>query len=395
MCTIQDRVPPGDAVSSSTRTCRKRGQFAGVETQTITTHALAGDTGRQHTTLLLVFVTIIGLFIDVWSHGQHFIETFFSVWHLPLYAGYLATACWILAPIVRAARNTMVLAGLSRTWWCDAAGVAIFGVGGAADAVWHSIYGLETGVDVLFSPSHFLLFIGLILMASSPFRAAWADGSAGDAWVSLRAFLAPLLSLALTTSLVGVVMIHLWGFTSSHFMTRSATQLVKELGLSTAAEGLVRDLVYARAIGNILITNAVLLTPILLMLQRWRVPFGSLTICLALPTVLMAAVTGFFVPRLLAVPVIAGLVADAAAQILRPSPQRSAALRVFATVTPVILWSLYVAAIHWEWGLARSPLFWSGLVLWTGAEGLALSLLVGPAGAAAPEMATGSTAGSG
>lgn len=61
-------------------------------------------------------------------------------------------------------------------------------------------------------------------------------------------------------------------------------------------------------------------------------------------------------------------------------------------LTPLILWSLYIAAVHWEWGLARSPLFWSGLVLWTGAEGLALSLLVGQAGAA-PQAAT--AAGSG
>ena len=38
------------------------------------------------------------------------------------------------------------------------------GVGGASDAVWHTLLGIETGVEPLVSPSHLMLFLGAFLM---------------------------------------------------------------------------------------------------------------------------------------------------------------------------------------------------------------------------------------
>jgi len=43
-------------------------------------------------------------------------------------------------------------------------GAIIFGVGGASDAVWHTLLGIETGVEPLVSPSHLMLFLGAFLM---------------------------------------------------------------------------------------------------------------------------------------------------------------------------------------------------------------------------------------
>ena len=43
-------------------------------------------------------------------------------------------------------------------------GAVIFGVGGASDAVWHTLLGIETGVEPLVSPSHLMLFLGAFLM---------------------------------------------------------------------------------------------------------------------------------------------------------------------------------------------------------------------------------------
>lgn len=350
----------------------------------LTTLVLPSTARYESTMLVLVFVMILGVFLDVWSHGQHLTERFFSIWHAPFYTAYLATACWVLAPAFRARRVQVASAGLSPAWRYDVAGVAIFGLGGVSDAVWHSLWGLETGVDVLFSPSHFLLFLGLMLMASSPFRAAWMERDSPGAAVSLRTLLLPLLSLALTTSLVAVVLIHLWGFTSSLYMTRSTMLQIQEITQVPLTERLLREMAYARWVANILITNAVLMVPVLLLLRRWRVPFGGITFLFTLPVALMAAVTGFFyVPRLLAVPIVAGLAADCLVWRLRVSPWNVAALRVFSVATPVILWSLYIAAVHLEWGMARPPLIWSGLVLWTGMEGLALSLLTGQPGVGA------------
>ena len=39
----------------------------------------------------------------------------------------------------------------------------IFGIGGASDAIWHTLFGIETGVEPLI-PSHLMLFLGSFLM---------------------------------------------------------------------------------------------------------------------------------------------------------------------------------------------------------------------------------------
>ena len=47
--------------------------------------------------------------------------------------------------------------------------------GGGSDAIWHTVLGIETGVEPLISPSHLMLFLGSFLMldhvfASRPYR---------------------------------------------------------------------------------------------------------------------------------------------------------------------------------------------------------------------------------
>ena len=50
-------------------------------------------------------------------------------------------------------------------------GAVIFGIGGASDAVWHTLLGIETGVEPLVSPSHLMLFLGAFLMLDYIFTA--------------------------------------------------------------------------------------------------------------------------------------------------------------------------------------------------------------------------------
>ena len=54
-------------------------------------------------------------------------------------------------------------------------GASIFAIGGGSDAIWHTVLGIETGVEPLISPSHLMLFLGSFLMldhvfASRPYR---------------------------------------------------------------------------------------------------------------------------------------------------------------------------------------------------------------------------------
>lgn len=52
-------------------------------------------------------------------------------------------------------------------------GVHLFFCGGVADLIWHTLFGFETGVEVLLSPPHLLLFLSAMFLVSGPFGAAW------------------------------------------------------------------------------------------------------------------------------------------------------------------------------------------------------------------------------
>ncbi len=64
------------------------------------------------------------------------------------------------------------------------AGAAVFLIGGALDLLWHTLFGIERGVDALLSPTHLLLATGGILIVTGPLRAAWRRTPPGSilAW---------------------------------------------------------------------------------------------------------------------------------------------------------------------------------------------------------------------
>jgi hypothetical protein len=112
------------------------------------------------------------------------------------YSGYFVSAGWILF-IVSSNHSS------GRSWRESAPqgyglgviGLGIFAVGAAGDMIWHTIFGVESGLDTLFSPTHLLLLTGALLAALSPFRAAWSSPDN-----VLR--LAPLLSIVFFTAAI-------------------------------------------------------------------------------------------------------------------------------------------------------------------------------------------------
>ena len=90
------------------------------------------------------------------------IETFFTPWHAVLYTGYAFSVF-----VAMYAKNKI------RDYKFDVGvlGAVIFGIGGASDVVWHTLLGIETGVEPLVSPSHLMLFLGAFLMLDYIFTA--------------------------------------------------------------------------------------------------------------------------------------------------------------------------------------------------------------------------------
>jgi hypothetical protein len=133
---------------------------------------------RDHyVTLGLTLWTVLGLYIDAWAHGQSVPESFFSPYHAVFYTGFVATAAWMLRPVLRLPRRgTAWHEQVPCGYDLGLIGIAVFAAGGLGDLAWHARFGIERGIEALMSPPHLGLFVGLILIASSPFRAAWAVG---------------------------------------------------------------------------------------------------------------------------------------------------------------------------------------------------------------------------
>ena len=116
-------------------------------------------TNKTHRRILIF--TMIWFFSGAWIDSSAHtyliddIETFFTPWHGVLYSGYIFSAL-----VVIYIKNTM------KDYKFDVGvlGAVIFGIGGASDAIWHTLLGIETGVEPLITPSHLLLFLGAFLM---------------------------------------------------------------------------------------------------------------------------------------------------------------------------------------------------------------------------------------
>jgi hypothetical protein len=123
---------------------------------------------------------------------------------------------------------------------------------------------------------------------------------------------------------------------------------------------------------------------LLLLLRRWpRLPAGALSVVLVVPLALLAGIrvqslaTGAL--PLVVVALLAGAVGEVLLRTLRPSSDRSQALRLFAFAVPAVLYALYyLALVVWGGGIWWSLPFWSGTVVQAGLVGLLLSYLAVP-----------------
>jgi hypothetical protein len=75
---------------------------------------------------------------------------------------------------------------------------------------------------------------------------------------------------------------------------------------------------------------------------------------------------------------LAGLGADLLIRWLKPTRERSGALRLFAFTVPVLYYVFYFAALMLTQGIGWSIHLWSGSIVLAGAVGLLLSYLIIP-----------------
>jgi hypothetical protein len=330
---------------------------------------------------LAILLFVCGLFLDGWAHNHGKVDnTFFTVWHAAMYGAF-----GLVGMLLAGGQFYYVNQGYA---WSKAlpdgyfpalVGVALFGLGGAADLVWHETFGIEENIQALLSPSHLLLGVAAFLFVSAPLMHAWRQRTPASGWWAL---LPLLLSVTALLSLM------------TFFTQYASISTVMRVMIGVRpADSYFADL---RGISATILYTVQFVGLLLMMLRRWRLPFGAITLILTINGVLMIwlAVQGnndyrYGVPAW----ILSGLLIDTLIWWLKPSAKNLTALRIVTALAPFIIVLVYMAALHLQGMVVRMGIWWEihmwlGVPVLGGLVGLLLSLVAFPP-ALAPDAEIG------
>jgi hypothetical protein len=315
---------------------------------------------------------VTGLYLDGWAHTHELPDTFFTPWHGVIYSGFLMAALVLATTFLRHRWQ-----GMPTGYRLSLVGVGLFFVGGVADLLWHTFFGIEANLSAQYSPPHLVLATAGMLIATGPLRAAWQSARKGPA-----TFWSAVLSLTLMLSTFTFFTSEFHPFDHPWAWTRFRPLEVSNIGLSLPpfAEGGVSTQDLAQAIGtsSILLQSGLLVALVLLMIRRWgaQLPLGWLTFVFTLNGVAMSLPHDD--PWVIPVAVLAGMVADGLYLWLQPAVLRPGQVRLFATLVPVVLYSLYFLTLAFLGGVWWPIPLWTGAIVLTGIVGWLVSYLIVP-----------------
>ena len=124
--------------------------------------------------------------------------------------------------------------------------------------------------------------------------------------------------------------------------------------------------------------NVILLAPVLLLVRRWSIPFGTCTLLVGTIAVLSASIVNFSTWELVIAAILAGLAADLLIRICRLAPDHLEAHRLIAACIPIALIGLPFLATDLRHVTGWTPELWTGTIFFAILSGFALSYLMIP-----------------
>ncbi|MEL6984775.1 MAG: hypothetical protein AAFO29_20270, partial [Actinomycetota bacterium] len=284
-------------------------------------------------------------------------EDFFTPWHGVFYAGFTVLAAWIGLIGYRRRRPASSLLEWFPTAYRPAViGMIVFAIGGVGDAIWHTVFGVEVGIDALLSPTHLVLFAGSLLLLWTPVRAS-ADRADTSPWLAIGA-------ATLTTSLLVFLAQYLWLVPYSVYAQQFFDP---NTGAGTGTVQLF--------LASTMVSSAILVGPLRLIGRRWALPIGSAAVIWGVAAALESlAFSQVFWPVLLVAA--AGLVHDLVLVGARRHPRlRASSAMAAAFAGPAALFGGYLVLARIDGPLGWPPEIWGGLVVMAGLVGAGLVLL--------------------
>ena len=339
-------------------------------------------------TVILGLWFVAGLLLDAWAHNNLVgLESFLTPWHGVFYSGFAATGAWMSWMIWRR-RDAAGLtpASVPVGYGLGVLGLPVFALAGVADFAWHTVFGVEQSLRILFSPTHLVLVSAMVLIVTSPLRSAWSD-PARPQRPTLRRLLPAVLALSFAATLVMLLL----QYANALVWTPDAVVAALSNPLDGTVTWTHSPVELASAIA---VTNVVLLAPLLMLARRWQPPPGSATILFATVAGLAAAITVLHGAAIIVGVILSGVLVDLLLAWLRPTASRRSTYLTFAALTPVVVWYVYVGAASFAGGgLPRVTEYWTGIPLAAGLMGLLLAVISLPSREPSPPAAGRASAG--
>ena len=315
---------------------------------------------------LLCAIFVGGLYLDGWAHNHGRVDqSFFTPWHAFFYSGFLlATIAFVGAAAINRTRGYPLALAIPAGYRLTGVGLFIFAAGGVGDMVWHVIFGVERGIEALFSPTHILLGLGIGLIVTGPLRAAWRRQDQNNSWRELAPAIVSL----------GILLAAL-----TFFMMFSFPVTVQLAANGTGKSYFNDDVGKVAGMFGATLTAAALTGPILLGLRRWRLPFGAVSAVLGL-AILGAAIVDYERPLMIWTALgmaVSALALDYLAWRAQPSTNPNA-LRWLAPSIPLLLYGGYYAVLLPTAGTSWSVHMWTSTIVIPAVTCWLLSFLIAP-----------------
>lgn len=319
---------------------------------------------------------VVAIHLDGRAHLLNLPDSFFTPWHALIYGGVAALSGWLV--LLGRAEGTRhgLRFRLPTGYGLALAGSVLFLIGGGLDLTWHTVFGIEFGTDALVSPAHLWLFVSAGLMLSGPIRAALAGRAAGLA-PTRRELACAVASVASQAGLVGFVLCFL-----SAYVTDAPARTLPHYPEGTP-QHLAVEIPANWGVASYLVTSLVIAAPLAYLVLRWRLPFGVVTMYAAWFALLGNVLNDFHRLYAVASTVLAGVLADAALQLVqrRGVPVRIQAVTV-AVLLPVVAWPGQFIGFARAEGLRWPPALVGGVVVLSAlACAIAAGFVAGPADA--------------
>jgi hypothetical protein len=294
----------------------------------------AGGLGFDTRFILLALWLVTGIYLDGWAHNHigDDLDPFFTPWHAVMYSGYAAVALYLgYAHWRNQSKGHVWGRTVPAGYGLSLVGVAIFGLGGIGDFLWHMAFGIERGAEIFLSPTHHLLILGMAMIVSGPFRALWRRKGMPESQLS---YLPMIGSAVLTLSVITFILQAVHPFISPIPVMR----------------GMGRDEQQMMMMVTTVLQTILLVGMMLMMMRRWKgvLPIYTFPALIALNALAHTSQTDLFV--LLPASLIGAVVAGVVYWRIRPSldanrPGERFGLRLFAAIVPVVLYSAYFLTI--------------------------------------------------